>query len=172
VFVRRTDESSVFAVRQSDLDPLPAASYHLRERKIWNVSTNDIARVTIRQDGKVRQLLRQGAYEWSLAPGSQGMIDNVLAIEETVRPLTQLTAGAWEARGAENRARYALTNAGPQITLELKNGTHLTLELGGDLPGALPCAAVTLDGELWIFRLDYRLHRDLLAYLSIPAGVP
>src|SRR5207249_1552108 len=43
VFVRRTDESFVYAVKRSDVEHLPAASWHLRERQIWNFSESDIA---------------------------------------------------------------------------------------------------------------------------------
>ncbi len=61
----------------------------MRERRIWNFSTNDVVRVTIRQQGRVRQIVRNGPHDWSLAPGSQGII-NDLAVEETVSGLCQL----------------------------------------------------------------------------------
>ena len=63
----------------------------MRERRIWNLSTNDVAGATIRQQGRVRQIIRNGPHDWSLAPGSQGII-NVLAVEETVSGLCQLAA--------------------------------------------------------------------------------
>ena len=83
----------------------------MRERRIWNFSTNDVARATIRQQGRVRQIVRNGPHNWSLAAGSQGVI-NDLAVEETVSGLCQLTAVAWVARGDQNRARYGFTDNG------------------------------------------------------------
>src|SRR5262249_53775492 len=70
VFVRRADESSVYAVKLADFQRLPAASWELRDRQVWNLSENDVARVSIRQGGRTRQLIRTAQYKWSLAPGS------------------------------------------------------------------------------------------------------
>ena len=109
VFARRADESCVYAVKLADFQRLPAASWEMRERRIWNLSTNDVAGATIRQQGRVRQIKRNGPNDWSLAPGSQGII-NVLAVEETVSGLCQLTAVAWVARGDQDRARYGFTD--------------------------------------------------------------
>ena len=54
IFARRADEPSfVYAVRLADFQHLPAASWQMRERRIWSISTNDIDRVIIRQQGKV-----------------------------------------------------------------------------------------------------------------------
>ncbi len=170
VFVKRGDESYVYAVKLADFERLPAASWQLRERAIWNFSTNDVARLLISQQGKQRQLIRRGPYEWSLAPGSQGSIDD-LGVEETVRGLTQLSAAAWVARGAQNRARFGFSDDGYQLTFELKDGQKAVLEFGGQAPSGFPYAAVTLDGELWIFEFPVRLYWDVLRCLSIPAGL-
>ena len=85
-------------MKLADFQRLPAAGWQMRERRIWNLSTNDVARVTLRQQGKVRQINRNGPHNWSLAPGSQGVI-NDLAVEETVSGLCQLTAAAWLGQG-------------------------------------------------------------------------
>ena len=121
VFARRPDENCVYAVKFADFQRLPSISWEMRERRIWDYSTNDIASVTIQQAGRVRQVMRKGANDWSLAPGSQGVI-NVLGVEEAVRGLCQLAAVAWMARGDESRARYGFAENGPRLTLELKNG--------------------------------------------------
>ena len=46
VFARRADESCVYAVKLADFQRLPAASWQMRERRIWNFSTNDVAGAT------------------------------------------------------------------------------------------------------------------------------
>jgi hypothetical protein len=139
----------------------------MRERRIWNVPTNDVALVTIRQQGRVRQLVRNGPYDWALAHNSQGMI-NVLAVEETVSGLCQLTASAWVAHGAPDRARYGLTDNDLQITVELKNGNKDSVEFGSEAPGNVPYAAITLDGEPWIFECPAWLYVYAQRYLSVP----
>jgi hypothetical protein len=168
-FARRADESFVYGIATNDFHRLPAASWQMRERRIWNLSTNDVDRVIIRQQGKVRQMKRNDPYRWSLI--TQGII-NDLAVEETVRGLCQLTASFWVARGEQNRSRYGFTDKGYQITLELKNGEKMNVEFGGEAPSGFPYAAVSLDGALWIFEFPLALYQDVAGYLTIPADVP
>ena len=168
-FARRADEGFVYGLATNDFHRLPAASWEMRERTIWNLSTNDVDRVIIRQQGKVRQLKRNGPYRWSLI--TQGII-NDLAMEETVRSLCQLTASFWVARGELNRSRYGFSDKGHQITLELKNGEKLNVEFGGEAPSGFPYAAVTLEGTLWIFEFPLALYQDVAGHLTIPADVP
>ncbi|HWH70286.1 MAG TPA: DUF4340 domain-containing protein [Candidatus Sulfotelmatobacter sp.] len=170
IFARRADESSVYAVNTNDFARLPAASWQLRERKLWQFSESEVARVTIHQQGKVRQLVHNGPHQWSLAPGSQGMI-NDLAIEETVRGLTQATAAVWVAQGENNRTRYGFSTNSQQVTLELKNGDKATVEFGGAAPSAFPYAAITRDGQFLVCEFPWPLYRDVVNYLSIPANL-
>jgi len=119
-FARRADEPSVYAVRASDVQSLGTRSWHFRERRVWDVSEDDLSGVTVHQGGKVRQALRKAQYEWSLLPGSQGSIES-LSIEETVRALCHLTVSGWIASGEATRASYGFTNECPHtVTLDLK----------------------------------------------------
>ena len=167
VFARRTDEGFVYAVKFADFQRLPAAGWEMRERRIWNFSTNDVARLTLQQQDRVRQIVRNGPHNWSLAPGSQGVI-NVLAVEEAVRGLCQLAAVAWIARGDENRTRYGFTDKDQRITLELKNGDKASVEFSALSSPNSPYAAVTLDGQLWIFQFSTWLYDYVQRYLSVP----
>jgi hypothetical protein len=170
VFARRSDETSVYAVSSKDFQRLPVKALQLRERQIWNFSENEIARLTIRQQGKVRQIVRKGAHNWALDAGSQGII-NDLAIEESVRPLCRLTAAAWVDRGEQSRAKYGLTENTLQLTLELKNGEKRVVSFGSVTPGEGAYAGVTLDGDVWIFEFPASYYRFVNTYLTIPAGV-
>jgi hypothetical protein len=161
-FARRADENFVYAVKRGDFERLPSASFQMRERRIWSCSTNDIARVTIRQQGKVRQITRNGPYDWSLTSG----MTNELAVEETVSGLCQLTAIAWIGRGAADRARFGFTDDSHQITLELKNGEKASVEFNGASLSGVPYGAVMLDGEPWMFECPAWLYRYVQSHLS------
>ncbi len=167
IFAQRADESFVYAVKLADFQRLPAAAWQMRDRRIWNYSTNDVWRVTIRQQGRTRQIIRNGPHNWSLAPGSQGII-NDLAVEDTVSGVCQLAAGAWVAHGPLDRARYGLKDDGYQITLELKDGNKASVDFGSEAPTGLPYAAVTLNGEPWVFECPAWLYVYAERYLSVP----
>jgi len=167
VYARRADETSVYAVRLGDFQALSAASWQLRERRIWNFSMDDVAAVTIRQDGRTRRMLRKGQYKWVLAPGSMGSIEG-LAEEESVRGLIHVSAVAWAGQGEAAQARCGLTNAQYQIVIELQNGDKPAVDFGGVSPSGLPYAAVMFEGKPWIFEFPAALYRDVESFLSAP----
>ncbi|HVM50079.1 MAG TPA: DUF4340 domain-containing protein [Candidatus Acidoferrum sp.] len=169
-FARRTDEPFVYGIAAGDLQRLPSASWQMRDREVWSLSTNDIERVVIHQQGKVRQIKRNGPYSWTLT--TPGSLKNELGLEETVDGLCHLTAASWVACGATNRAQYGLTDKGLQITLELKNGDKKTLDFGSAASSGRPYAEVTLEGSPWILEFPLALCRDVADYLIIPADVP
>jgi hypothetical protein len=172
VFVRRADEDFVYDVTAEDFNRLPEAGWEFRERRIWNFTENDVAQITLHQNGQTRQIVRNGPNKWSLAPGSQGII-NPPAIEETTHRLGELTAAGWIAQDATNAASYGFKPDNLQITVELKNGTKNTVDFGAETPTAQTAlAAMTLDGERWAFVFPPVLYQFVLSYLTIPANVP
>ena len=67
VFVRRADEDFIYAVTAEDFNRLPEAAWEFRDRRIWNFTEDDVAQITIHQNGKTRQIVRNGPNKWSLA---------------------------------------------------------------------------------------------------------
>lgn len=171
VFARRADESSLYTVKQADLARLPTASWQLRERRFWNFTENDVARIFIHQDGKAREVVRRGTNSWSLAPGSQGVI-NDLALDETAHRLGQLAAERWVARGDETPAAYGFGTNAYQVSIELKTGRRLTLEFGGTAPSGFPYARTWLEDQPWILEFPWTLYYPYVQqYLTIPAYI-
>jgi len=166
IFVRRADENSVYAVKVADYQRLPTAGWHLRERHLWSFTSNDVSRVIIRQDGKVRELLRDGDNHWSLAAGSQGII-KVSDIEKTVVGLGELTAADWVDQGDQNRERFGFSENSHQIAIELKKGDKpQTLNL--EFSAKFPYATVMLDGQRWTYEFPWLLYQQTMLYLTIP----
>jgi hypothetical protein len=167
-------ENFVYAVNPSDLRLLPSASWQMRERRIWNFAAGDAVRITSRRDGKTRELIRKGTDSWSFAPGSQGILDEVVitAIEETVRRFGELSAAAWLERGDQNRAGFGFTPEGWQISVELKDGRKFSVEFGGTAPSGLPCAQTVLDGQPWLFEFPLRTYQLALTYLAVSPNLP
>jgi hypothetical protein len=168
VLVRRSDETSVYAVRTNDFDRLPSASWQLRERQLWSFNETNIAGAIIRKEGgKMIQIIRKDTYKWTIAPGSQGLIKNELALEESIRGLVQVAAIVWVARGEQNRAKYGIKSDSLQITLELKSKEKVMIEFGGEATPTSVYACATLAGQPLIFEFPWVLFRDLLTSLPV-----
>ncbi len=157
VYVRRGDlpeESSVYAAKAQDVQYLPVNGLQLRDRRVWSFAGEDVTQVTLRVNGKPERLIRKGAGQWSIAAGSQAIIDGV-AVEGGVVDLGDLNAASWVERGDQNRARYGFSDTSLQISFEINHGGNkrtLTVDFGGRSPRGLRYAAVRMeDGQDWIF---------------------
>jgi hypothetical protein len=172
VFVRRADEDFVYAVTAEDFNRLPEAAWEFRERHIWNFTEGDVAQITIHQNGKTRQVVRNGPNKWALAAGSQGII-NPPAIEETAHRFGELTVAGWVGHNVTEPEKFGLKPENLSITVELKNGSKYSADFGAELPSSQTAlAAVNLDGERWAFVFPPVLYQFVLNYLTIPANVP
>ena len=169
VYVKRADENYVYALNPADFRrvTLPESGWVFRDRRIWNFSETNVVQITLHQNGKTRTLLRNGVNLWSVAAGSQGMITPA-AIEESVHRLGGLTALGWVKRNpAMNEGGFNTNNL--QITVELKTGEKLSVDFGIEIPRAnTALAAVTLDGERWVFVFPPVTYQFVSTYLTIP----
>ena len=171
VFVKRADEDFVYALAASDFNQLPVSGWDFRERRLWHFSETNVAQITMRQNGQTRQLVRTGENKWSLAAG-QGMI-NPPAVEETVHRLGELAASGWVGRNVTAPEQFGLNTNNLSLAVELKTGEKFAVDFGSEIPQAQTAlAAVTLDGERWVFVFPAPLYQLVAAYLTIPAGPP
>ncbi len=171
VLVARADEDSIYALKLADFQQLPWASWQLRERRVAHFTEEDVSRLTIRQAGKVRELQRLGTNSWTLAPGSQGII-NPFAIEETTHRLGELEATLWVEHAAKDLGRYGISTNSLALTFELKNGGKFAVAFGDLAPSQYPYAAVTLGQEAWVFEFPRALYELLLTYLTPTSNTP
>jgi hypothetical protein len=174
LFARGVDENTVYTISRRDYSQLPSSPWQLRDRRVWSFTTNQVRSVTVSKHGRSRVLLRSGAGEWTVAPGSSGIITTE-AVEETMFRLGQLRAATWVARGAENRLLYGFSDDAYRLTIELKGGDKaqvLNLELGDKAPSQQTYAAATVDGQAWVFEFPSPLDLLLLRDLPPPAPAP
>ena len=171
VYVKRGDEDFVYALPSGVLNFLSAwgDGDRFRDRHIWSFSETNVVQVTLRQNGKVRQLVRAGLNDWNLASG-QGIIEPH-AIEETVHRLGDLSAEVWFGRKFQD-SDIGLTATNLAITVELKSGQKYSVEFGKLLPVSqnetTMLAVVTLDGDRWAFIFPRMLCQIVGESLTIP----
>lgn len=172
VFARRKDEDSVYAVRQLDFSHMPIAAWQFREHRIWNFTTNQVARMAVRQGENIREVIRQPNNQWLGTKGWTADV-NPFAMEETARGLGDLSAIMWMARGESARQQFGFPTNPPQIIVELtgEKPQLLTIEFGGQSPWLLPYALTTIDGQPTVFEFPWPLYADLQRYfgLAVPA---
>jgi hypothetical protein len=172
VLVKRGDEDFIYALKLEDFARLPEAGWEFRDRRLWNFSETNVAQLTLQQNGKTRQVVRTGENQWSLAPGSQGII-NPPAIEETVHRLGELAAAGWVGRNVTAPEKYGLFTNNLSLTIELKSGEKLNLAFGAELAKAQTAlAAVNFDGERWVMVFPPVLYAFVANYLTIPPNAP
>jgi hypothetical protein len=150
VYARRTDESAVYAVDVDKLASLPAAAGHFRQLELWKFSEDQVASLSLQKGQSLWQIQRNGERQWSLAPGSQGIV-NAFAVEEAAHRLGELSAVVWTDWGEQDLDRYGLGPDALTLTVELKDGTRKSVQFGFPAPSSHVYASTVLDGEPWVF---------------------
>lgn len=175
IFVRRSDEAGVFSITPAEFAVFPRASWQLRDRRIWNFSPDEVAAITIQQQGKTRKVIRNEVNDWALAPGSQGAI-NPFAFEAAIDEFSHLKAIFWSARDEKDRAKFGFKDLDFQLTIEFKDGRKKTIEFGSFAPVGHPYAAVDMNGRRAVFEFPLPLYfnfvRKDLSILPLPLANP
>ena len=178
MFARRIDENSVYETRLEEtpsLLPLPRAAFELRDRRIWNFSTNQVTGLTIEFKGKTYQLKRNSRGQLNLAPGSQGIL-NPFALDEALFRLGQLQSKAWIACGKIDPARYGFSEPPHRLSIEVNNGDKvrtLVVEFGTQSLSGGPYALVDLEGRPTVFDFPFEVfhvYSEVLRSLTMTAG--
>lgn len=149
-FARRGSENSV--VTMLDQGDLPRAGWQLRDRRLWRFTTNQIAAISVLQQGATKRLVRRGPMQWVADAESAGGF-NPLTIEETAYRLGRLRAERWVAWGDDRLPLYGFPQAACRIDVELK-----------------PQDGATAVHSLWLGRRGPGGRRYAAVKLTIPAG--
>ena len=170
IFARRPDESSVYRLMNFDAQKLPRALYQIRDRRIWNFTTNDVKQIIIEQGGHKRELVKNPKGVWGLAPGYQGIV-NPFAVEETLYRLGEMRAVRWLASGQASMTKpgYNLQNYAVTVVLDREGKEErLVLRIGNQTPNRNAYAAVILDGKPVVFELPLAVYDYVTSYLNAP----
>lgn len=167
IFARRADEKSVYGLRQRDVLRLAAAPWQLRDRRVWEFTEQDVARVIVAQGTNRFELLRSGPNQWQLPTNAPPGI-NDLALDEVIHQLGQCEALSWSARGTDVLPLLGFTAESPRVTVLLRDGARRMIEFGGRSPRGFLLAAAEVDGEPTVFEFPWSLWQDLATYLRVP----
>ena len=178
VYVRRIDENSVYVTRLNEgpsSPPLPTAAFELRDRRIWNFSTNQVAGLIIEFKGKTYQFQRNSRGQLGLAPGSQGIL-NPFALDEALFRLGQLSSKAWVACGKIDAVQFGFGDPPHKLSIQLNSGDKpqtLTVEFGAQSLSGGPYALVDLDGRPTVFDFPFEIfhvYNEVVRSLTVTVG--
>ena len=178
IFVRRIDENSVYVTRLNESPsspPLPVAAFELRDRHVWNFSTNQVTGLTIQFRGKTYTFERNSRGQLSLAPGSQGIL-NPFALDEALFRLGQLSSKAWVACGKIDPAQFGFSDPPHKLSIQLNSGDKpqtLTVEFGAQSLSGGPYALVDLDGRPTVFDFPFEtfhIYNEVVRGLTMTVG--
>jgi hypothetical protein len=170
VFTRRPNDNSVYEVSFGAYISLPAEAYKLRDRRVWNFSSTDVASITINQQKQTRQILRSPKGEWSLAPVYKGEV-NPFSPEETAKDFGQLQAEHWVEHGTERLKLFGFEETAHEVVFEVRRGGRTDnhrIQFGRISHARTPYASVVLDGETLIFEIPMTIYQDVLRDLTLP----
>ena len=68
----------------------------------------------------------------------------------------------------DNGIRYGFTDNSDRVTLDLKDGKKVSVDFSDRASHDLPYAAVTLDGQPWIFEFPTLLYDYVVRFLAVP----
>lgn len=170
IMVRRADENAVYAVEIEPLAALPVAAGHFRDHRVWEFDENEVKSLTVQKGEQVWELLRNGQNKWTLAPGSQGIV-NAFGIEETLHHLSQLSAVVWTDWGELDVSSYGLDEEPLSLTVELRDNSRRTVRLGALAPSSHIYAGITIEGEEWVFEFPTETFAFVEVFLIKPSNL-
>jgi hypothetical protein len=163
VFVRRADETAVNLMKWEDFRGFPAAPGDLRDRHPWHFESTDVVKIVIEQKGRSRTIVRNDRFEWTLAPGSQGII-NPFALEEALHRVGELEAVFWS--DETDPAKLGFAEVAHRVTFGLKprggEKREYILEFGKPSQYGNPFAAAVVGGERRVFEFPWPLHQEFV----------
>lgn len=168
-FARRWDEVSLYAIRMLDFSHMPGAAWQLRDHRVWNFTTNQLVKITVTQEGNVREALRQPNGQWVGVKGFETAELNPFAMEEVAVQLGDLNALMWVARGEAARAKFGFTTNTARLSVELRGEKPqtLTVEFGALSPLLRPYALTMINGQPYVFEFPWTIFADLQRYFGL-----
>lgn len=170
-YARRSQDNAVVTI--VDNNRLPQAAFELRDRRIWNISTNQMVSLTVHQSGATRKLLRTGPMQWTTSSEDTGPL-NPVSLEEAAYRLGQLRADRWVARGQDQLPQYGFDVTDHRVTVQVGEERGLRnyeVRFGRrTLSGGSVYAAVDIEGVEGpvIFECPRSIYEFVLGNLTVP----
>ncbi len=140
-FARRHDEDMVYLTPTALSERLPSRFFQLRDRRLWQFTSSDVAKVTLHLGGKPLELARNVRNIWS---GAAGQLDagRDTEVNAALAALGRLRAVRWVARGNDKFGdpAYEFEKTAERMTMLLRRGVASETQV-------LTLGRVTVEGE-------------------------
>jgi hypothetical protein len=154
IYVRRSDETPIYITPLAPLLELPHQAFRMRERRIWNFSTNELVRLSLGSAAGTNSAVRSNS-GWAADAVASA------AIEEAAFRLSSLRVERWVAKGEEALKSAGITPQSQVLEVELKKpggNEILRIHFGketlrhnvyGTVPGAGEPVIFEFPGEIY-----------------------
>ena len=148
----------------ADRQRLPSWSYQVRDRRLWQFASKDVAKITVAIGDKVATLERNNTGQWT-QPGRQLSAKETGEINTALDQLGQFQAWDWNARGDDKRGAYGILEEKKSLTLQLRRDGRTIerkLEFGRRSPRRNPYAMATdpLKQEPVVFEFPVEVYEN------------
>ncbi|HAB15304.1 MAG TPA: hypothetical protein DCE44_02525, partial [Verrucomicrobiales bacterium] len=169
VFVRRGDETSIYATPLAELLRLPEVASQLRD---LHFAPTNVVEVVIEQKGRQRTLSRKPAGQWTVTTGANGpLLDE--AINETLYRLGQVESTRYVLADPKQLELLKFSEVAHTVTFRFKPGSEFSsikLQFGGRNPvnNLLALARFDENSQPVLFEFPGTLYEDVLRDFSAP----
>ena len=128
IYVKRSDEPSVYAVENSVFEKLPKTALALRNRSLISTEKSKVTKLTSTHAGKSIAVEKKDD-KWNLAPNVQGVLDTN-AVEDVLWTVTGLSADKFVSTAASDQPKFGLDKPAWTLSFDINDsGTNKTYNL-------------------------------------------
>lgn len=140
-FTRRHDEDMVYLAPTVLPSRLPSRFFQLRDRRLWDFTSSDVAKITLQLGDKTTELARNVRNIWSGPSGQLNLEQNTEA-NTALASLGRFRATRWVVRGNDKfgDATYEFAKTAEKITFHIRRGAATETH-------SLVFGKVSLEGE-------------------------
>lgn len=152
IAARRSDESAVYAVPYEAVMSLPAYAWELRDRRLWNFDTQEVAKLKWISSDSVSRIWRRSGAVWQIDDSPLGEVESAV-LSECLYRLSEVRVESWTSRGPNAGARYGIGHHA-RIEIEFKDSGPMPpkrLDFGKITAQGHRYAESEVDGEPMIF---------------------
>ncbi|MCS1409309.1 MAG: hypothetical protein M2R45_02489 [Verrucomicrobia subdivision 3 bacterium] len=173
LMTHRSDEAAVYAVPFGAVTHLPAYAFQLRDRKLWNIATDNITKLKITLPDQSTKIWVRDGTTWQNDDVSLGQIE-AATLNSHLEELSNVLVESWTSRPPTTSGHYGIGKRA-QVEIEIAEGDQTnvkTLKFGSISPRGHRYAETDVAGIPTVFEFPGKLYAKLNPVFGLEAHNP